>query len=106
MALFAKHPISPNEDAALEGLANMTSQIIQATIAEEELRESQEQFYLFMDRLPAIAFIKDHESKTLFVNRHFDELLGAKDWMAQDDQRALSNGYLSTVENVPDKNGT
>ena len=121
MALFAKHPISPNEDAALEGLANLTSQIIQATIAEEELWESQDQFYLFMDRLPAIAFIKDHEGKTLFINRHFVEFLGGKDWvdkplkglfppeiadkMAQDDQKTLLKGYISTVENVPDKDG-
>jgi PAS domain-containing protein len=74
-----------------------------------------------MDRLPAIAFIKDHENKTLFINRHFDEFLGQKDWthkpmeevfppeigdrMAQGDKRALSKGYESAIENVPDRNG-
>jgi PAS domain S-box-containing protein len=38
LALFAKHPITPDEDALLEGLATTSSHMIQAARAEEELK--------------------------------------------------------------------
>ena len=88
---------------------------------ESKLRDSEERFSLFMDYLPAMAFIKDKESKTLFVNRPMDETLGAKDWigkipldlfpkeiakaMIADDKKTLAEGYQNIVETVPDKNG-
>ncbi|MFA5193077.1 MAG: PAS domain S-box protein, partial [Verrucomicrobiia bacterium] len=41
LALFAKHPILPAEDAALDGLSNSIAQVIQQAKAEEALRESE-----------------------------------------------------------------
>ena len=89
--------------------------------AEEALRESEERFSLFMDYIPAVIFIKDKESKALFVNKYMNDVLGAKEWidkpldkilppdlakkMHEDDSKALSEGYRMLVENVPDKNG-
>lgn len=40
LALFAKHAISNEEDALLEGIANTTSQVIQMAMAEEELERT------------------------------------------------------------------
>ncbi len=89
---------------------------------EEALRESEERFALFMDYLPAVVFIKDEESRTLYVNKYMKDVLGAKDWigktsrelfpkdiaeaMIADDKKTLAIGYQVIVETVPDKHGT
>jgi PAS domain S-box-containing protein len=44
--------------------------------AQEELRESEERFALFMKHLPAMAFIKDADSRYLFLNEYLCEALG------------------------------
>lgn len=44
LALFKKQPITPEETRLLEGLANSTSQVIRAGMAEEALRESENRF--------------------------------------------------------------
>jgi PAS domain S-box-containing protein len=44
--------------------------------AQEELRESEERFALFMEHLPAMAFIKDAESRYLFLSRYLCKALG------------------------------
>ncbi len=90
-------------------------------LVEETLRASEERFSLFMDHLPSIAFIKDSESRTLYVNKNMNDILGARDWigktplevfpkdtaehMVADDKKALSDGYRLIIEKVPDKNG-
>ena len=90
--------------------------------AQEELRESVELFSLFMDYLPAIVFIKDEKSRTLYVNKYMNDVLGAKDWigktplelfskkigqaMIADDKNTLAEGYQGIVETVPDMYGT
>lgn len=75
MALFAKHPILHNEDASLEGLSNMISQIIQATTTEEELRESHEKYRNIVIMNPdPIAIIQDNRFQ--LVSRSFTELFG------------------------------
>lgn len=89
--------------------------------AEEALKESEERFSLFMDNLPAIAFIKDEKSRTLYVNKYMKDVLGAKDWigktpkeifplniasqMIEDDKKAYNEGYKIIQETVTDKNG-
>jgi PAS domain S-box-containing protein len=42
LALFSKHPISPAEDALLEGIAHSTSRVIHTSRTEEVLRKSEE----------------------------------------------------------------
>ena len=44
LALFSRQPISPQEDALLEDLANTTAQVIQSSRTEEILRESEERY--------------------------------------------------------------
>jgi len=87
---------------------------------EEALQESEERFSLFMDYFPACAFIKDQETRTLFVNKYMDDMFGAKEWLGKtvfelfpsdvaekmmaDDRITLDSGYRTSVEELPDKN--
>ena len=48
--------------------------------SEEALKESESRFSLFMDYLPAVVFMKDHQGKTLYVNKYMDEAFGASAW--------------------------
>jgi PAS domain S-box-containing protein len=89
-------------------------------IASHDLQQSEERFSLFMDYLPAIVFIKDADGRTLYVNKHMNDVLGAKDWigktatelfpkdpaekMIADDKKTLSDGYRMIIERVPDRN--
>jgi PAS domain S-box-containing protein len=89
--------------------------------AEHALRESESKFSLFMDHLPAFAFIKDQECRSIFVNKKIDEALGASAWLGltppefypgefgtkllADDKLALENGHVKVEERVPDLEG-
>jgi PAS domain S-box-containing protein len=46
LALFSKNVISPEENAILGTIAGITSQMIQVTIAEEEVKQSEERYAL------------------------------------------------------------
>lgn len=85
------------------------------------LKESEEKFLQFMDTLPAIAFIKDSESKPLYINDYMQNVLGNKNWinkpleecvpaaiaaqMIWDDKDTLKKGFKNVIEHVPDVNG-
>jgi PAS domain S-box-containing protein len=100
----------------------LENEIAERKRIEEVLRESEEKFSLFMDYLPATVFIKGEEGRTLFVNKHMKENLGAKDWigrttselfpkttadlMIADDNKTMSDGYNMSVETVPHIDGT
>lgn len=45
---------------------------------ESALRESQERFRAFMNNTPALAFIKNRESRYVFINRGFEKAYGVK----------------------------
>jgi PAS domain S-box-containing protein len=65
----------------------MNTRIRAQQIANEltsQLKESEARFTMFMDQLPAIVFIKDHEGKALFVNHFLDNALGASKWLGKD----------------------
>lgn len=111
-----------NNQGQIYRIAGIASDITERKLADTALRESKERFSLFMDYLPAIVFIKDDESRTLYVNKYMEDVLGAKDWigktavelfpkeigeaMTEDDKKALAKGYQMIVETVPDKYGT
>jgi len=86
-----------------------------------ELHESEKRFSLFMDYLPASIFLKDHEGRTLFVNKYMKETLDAGKWMGKtmlevfpneigekffaDDMSVLTSGYKKIEEDVMHLNG-
>jgi PAS domain S-box-containing protein len=103
-----------------------TAAALDATIAERiqaetALRTSEERFQAFMDRSPAIAFIKDDMGRYVYVNKTWEDLY-TFDWrgktdaelwprenvdkFAESDRRALAAGHASEAfETVLDKNG-
>ncbi|MGE5027600.1 MAG: diguanylate cyclase domain-containing protein, partial [Betaproteobacteria bacterium] len=89
--------------------------------SEQALAESENRFSLFMDTLPAAAFIKDENGMVLYVNRYMEDILGVKNWhgkstrdlfppelaekMIADDQLSLAAGHMVTEERVPGVDG-
>ncbi|MCX6277005.1 MAG: PAS domain S-box protein [Bacteroidetes bacterium] len=89
--------------------------------AEVALRDSESRFSLFMDYLPALVFIKDHESKMIYANNAMDTSLGASKWIGlsldetfgvetsdriiEDDRKTLQTGYQKIEESFPNLDG-
>lgn len=90
--------------------------------ANQKTVESETQFSLFMDYLPAIAFLKDSAGRTLFMNKYMNTVLGSSGWMGKtmlevfpdtfgeklhsDDMEILKTGYKSMEEAIPHTDGT
>ena len=80
--LLAAHTIL--EDRVHERTAELAAanEALRAKVAEcqrieDELRRSQQLFQAIMDHSPAVIYIKDLESRYLFVNRQFEKVFGA-----------------------------
>lgn len=103
------------------GLLGISMDITERKQMEQRLAESENRFSIFMDTLPAAAFIKDMDGATLYVNRYMTEVIGTKDWqgkttralfppelaekMIDDDRHSLEAGYVVTEEQVPNMDG-
>ena len=88
----------------------------------DSLLQSETQFSLFMDYLPAIVFLKDSEGRTLFTNKYMNTSLGASDWkgmkmtevfpnafgekLLADDMDVLKAGYRKIEEAIPHIDGS
>jgi PAS domain S-box-containing protein len=104
-----------------DGIVVRAADITERKWAEETLRESEERFAAFMSNLPAAAFVKGEDGRTLFANRYLQELLGFKNWegeatrrlipgevgkkMEEDDRKALAQGPLKFNETIVDSHG-
>ncbi len=89
--------------------------------SEAALAESERRFSLFMEHLPAAAFIKDREGRVLFANRYLQELFGWQDCvgktteelvppeaaesMVANDRKAFEEGLVVAQEKVVDVRG-
>lgn len=114
--------------ALLEQLAADISRAVSALSSfverkqmEQALAESEKRFSLFMDTLPAAAFIKDENGTILYVNRYLSNIIGARVWLGKtprdlfppelaeqmiaDDRRSLDLGYVVKEEQVPHADG-
>jgi len=90
--------------------------------AEEELKESQELFQMFTDNMPGPVFIKDHESRVIFVNKFMTMSDMTQDWVGKTnydlfppdiaekrtiaDRRVLEEGPIEEIQTMKGKNGT
>ncbi len=122
LGLFSQNQITEEQDSLLEEIASTASHVIQAEVAAEKLKESEELFILFMKYLPAHVFIKDDHSRTLFVNEQMIRSFNANAWigktvtelfpeefaasMLADDQLTLQEGLRSVEEDLPVHDGT
>ena len=110
-----------NRQGEIIGAIESIRDITQMKNAEVRVRESEEQFSAFMDRLPVTAFIKDDQSTNLFVNRNMREIFGFGEWvgksvrelfpreaaekMIEDDRQTLREGYRKAIEPLRGKDG-
>jgi len=102
-------------------VAGMFATILERRKAEEDLKVSQEQFIAFADNMPGPVFIKDHESRVLFVNHfmkskapnsNFQDLTNvdlfregiAKD-LDDEDQKVLARGPIDRIQAVRGRDG-
>jgi len=85
-----------------------------------ELREAQARYAMFLQQMPAPAFIKDTTGHFLYVNDRFEQLLGS-DWLGKTafdmlpadlaaciqtaDQAALATGHQTSEETFTDRQG-
>jgi PAS domain S-box-containing protein len=114
-------PLEEDDRIFFTTIAGMFATILERREAEEKLKESQEQFIAFTDNLPGPVFIKDHESRVLFVNQfmktkafnpNISELTNvdlfkgdrAKS-LTEEDQKVLARGPIDRIQDVKDKNG-
>ncbi len=112
-----------DEEGHVVGAIEAIRDITDRKQVEEALRESQEQFALFMDVLPHGVFIKDESSVVIYVNQYVKDLFNGERWigkdaydafpshpelaeaMTTDDRNALDAGQIRREESMPDKNG-
>ncbi len=78
LALFSKHPISPEEDALLEGIAHSTSMVIHAAKIEEALRESEKRFQQIAENAQEWIWETDANGLYTYVSPIIEKLLGYK----------------------------
>ncbi len=105
------------KSARVVGFLNDITQIKEAQIA---LKNSEEQFQLFMENLPAGAFIKDEHNDYLFSNRYLNDFFGVEtlegknitDIMSSEDQNniihndvLIKRGTFTAEERLSDKMG-
>jgi PAS domain S-box-containing protein len=95
--------------------------ITETRTAQRALLESQSVFTLFMDHLPAAAFIKEAGGRVVYVNEHLRTLLGATstkgmdtiedeaiaavDQLSRNDQTVLAERHYEIVETLKDHAG-
>lgn len=88
---------------------------------EDALKESEERFSLFMDFLPVAVFIKEMDSKAVYLNQYMKNEFGAEHWLGKypceqfpsgiadflisEDKKTILNGYTESEKAIPDKRG-
>ncbi len=77
LALFSKRPIAPDEVRLLEALANTTSQIIRAGMAEETLRESESLLRAVLDNTPFELWVRDRDGRCIMQNAALEKRWGS-----------------------------
>jgi len=113
--------IGPIDRGFFATVTGMFSTILERRNAEEQLKESQEQFIAFADNMPGPVFIKDHQSQVIFTNRFMrmaDSMPGMKEKSLVDifgekrmkeleieDQKILARGPIDRIQESRDMEG-
>ncbi len=122
VCLFATAGMLCDSKGEIVGAIESIRDISNRKRAEAALQQSEQRFSVFMDNLPACAFIKDESGTILFANRYLRELFGwgedcvgkttrdllppdLAEAMIQADRRVLTEGPLAVQECVTDVHG-
>ncbi|MFW6119602.1 MAG: EAL domain-containing protein [Petrotogales bacterium] len=91
-------------------------------LVRKEFENNEDLFSLFVDHIPAAVFIKDYNSRYIFMNQFFRKIIGhdesqlgkkphelhskkIADVLLENDRKALKEGLIQCEEKVPDKKG-
>ncbi|MFW9910615.1 MAG: ATP-binding protein [Candidatus Thorarchaeota archaeon] len=116
IAAHETKPLGQEDRTIFTTIAGMFSTILERKNAEQELKDSQERFIAFADNMPGPVYIKDDQSKVLFINRYMRDMapMPSRDtWegksnidlfreeradvLTEEDQRVLKEGPLDRV---------
>jgi len=97
------------EKIALRTLADNIGHLINTQRYKEELLESQIKFKEYMDRIPGSVFIKDSESRFVFMNKYIRENFEIGNWMGKTPDEIYSPEFAKRIKNLDEmtiqKNG-
>jgi len=109
------------QDPIINGILINYHDITERKRIDDELKESENRFSLFMGHIPAVIFLKDHEGRTLYVNQYMDDAFGASKWLGKnmldifpnefgeklmaDDKRVVKLGYEKIEESLQHADG-
>jgi PAS domain S-box-containing protein len=110
-----------NEKGEFNGSFGMFTDITSIKLAEQALKDSQARFEQFMNQIPGNVFIKDTQSRFLYVNEYLKRIHNAYDWVGktpedifdpatardvmEDDKLAISARIKQMVDELPDNDG-
>ncbi|MBM3298907.1 MAG: PAS domain S-box protein, partial [Deltaproteobacteria bacterium] len=114
-------PIFDASSGELTGVIRYARDVTERKRSRDALRDSQEVFSTFADQLPAVVFVKDHDSRVLYTNKYMRTVLACEDWIGRtakenlppeladavmaDDKAALDAGLVVREEWIPDRHG-
>jgi PAS domain S-box-containing protein len=117
--LLSSTPLNPKNWS--EGVTFSALDITAKKKAERELIDMHERFRVFMDNIPGCAFIKDTESRLLYMNKFMLEHVGSEEWLVKQaseylpadraeeicaqDREVHADGNKHVVEEIPFKSG-
>ncbi len=90
-------PIYDNQ-GQLDKVIHISTDITARKKAEIALKESQSRFVLFMDNIPGNVFIKDKDSRIIYVNKVMREVHGAASWIGKTTEEILPQDEIAEVK--------
>jgi PAS domain S-box-containing protein len=122
IASKVEKPLPEEDRGFFATLAGMFATIIERRRTEDELRESQERFLAFADNMPGPVYIKDHNSRVLFINRYMRQRPMREQWegmkpeelfaqnhaemISQEDQKVIQEGPIHRTQEFRDSDGS
>ncbi len=110
-----------HEDNATR-MIGLMEDVSERKIVEVKLSKNQRLFASFIDNLPGIAFIKDAQSRYIYLNRYYENLIGFKEWknktpselfdektakqIVENDKKAFFQGEKTHKESIANEEGS